>query len=89
MHNFLSLEALQVASVMNININIINKVKSLPVKLVKWKELKGSSKGKEGVAISSFIYWRDQRLLRAKPLFCIKTLPSSTVIRVQGLEKCL
>lgn len=30
--------------------------------------------GRGGVTISGFIYWRDQRLLRPKSLFCVKTL---------------
>lgn len=51
---------------------------------MKWRE---SGEGRGGVTISSFIYWRDQRLCRAKPWFCVKTPQQveqgfdSTVIR--------
>lgn len=60
----------------NIKINTINKVKGLPVSRVLQHEPEGLGEGKGGVAISSFIYWRDQRLPRAKSSFFVKTLPS-------------
>lgn len=73
MHSFLSLETLKEASLMNVKVNTINKVKGLPVRCTSQNEVEGVGGGKRRCDNPQLYLLQGQRLCRAKSSFCVQT----------------